>query len=146
MRTCLGELSVKPRHYQIDDDWYLHIYLSSAGPALDLSKHLAQWCLSQGFELGSDKLIVHPSDVALHSSSKWFYLLNERCQLLVRRDELSLEDALIFFLQDAGKSSVNPDELLAALKKNESVNEVAPQDLDVENLEFSPTTDASKIH
>lgn len=118
IREHLEELSIKPRHYQFDDDWYLHIYLAGSAPSARLARGLQQWCISKGYELGADTLLVHPSEAALpFPLQHGFTFLNERCQLLVRRDELDLDNALIFFLQDAGKSSVDPEALLSAFSK-----------------------------
>lgn len=112
------QLQVAPRHYQIDEDWYIYIYLSTVAPADLLSEKLASWCKSQGFELGKDCLEVHPSSqplpIPLQDKFAW---LNEKCQLLVRRTELSTEDALGFFLEDAGKNSVDPAQLIEKLDR-----------------------------
>ncbi len=129
MRKSFEEISVKPKHYQFDEDWYLHIYLSRAGSSAELSRQLRQWCISEGYEVGTDILRIHPSEFALpFPLQSGFTWLNERCQLLVRRDELSFEDALAFFCQDAKKNCIDPDDLLAAFKRIESARQATCKD------------------
>ena len=118
LRRNFEELQVKPRHYQFDEDWYLYIYLKSEGSSTRFSGQLEDWCRAQGYVLSEKSLTVHPSDSALpFPLQNGFTWMNERCQLLVRRGELSLEEALSFFLQDAGKNSVETDEFMAGLKR-----------------------------
>lgn len=120
LRRDLEALHVKPRHYQFDEDWYLHIYLKNGGPSAEFARHLQNWCRSAGYEVDPASLRIHPDEEPLpFPLQAGFTWLNERCQLLVRRDELSFEDALFFFLQDAGKNAVEPDDLLDGFKQLE---------------------------
>ncbi len=119
IRQSLAKLAAYPRHYQIDEHWYLYIFLSRQAPISELVKQLRYWCLAEGLVLGPDTLNLHPGESALPFPLQGdFTWLNERCQLLVRRNELSLEDALAFFLDDAGKATSDPDQLLQALVKS----------------------------
>jgi hypothetical protein len=124
LRKSLEAISVKPRHYQFNDDWYLHIYLTSGGRSTQLSRGLKRWCQSEHFIVSDETLLVHPSDDPLpYPLQSGFTWLNDRCQLLVRRDELSFEDALAFFLQDAGKNAVDTGDLLDAFNRIEPLSE-----------------------
>ena len=118
LRSIFEELSIKPLHYQIDSNWYFYIFLRHAVETPLYAKNLQSWLESRGLEFGEEKLIVHSAENALpFPLQPGFGWLNERCQLLVRRDELSLDQALIFFLQEAGRNSVEPEVLEAVFKQ-----------------------------
>ncbi len=126
LRNIFAELSIKPVHYLIDGSWYFYIFLRHAVETPLFSKNLQAWLASRGLVFGEDTLIVHPSENALpFPLQPGFSWLNERCQLLVRRDELSLDEALIFFLQEAGKNSVEPEVLESVFKQLGLDNDVA---------------------
>jgi hypothetical protein len=112
-----NQLGVSARHYQQDDDWFLYLFLTKEVEAPMAGKQLLEWCISQGFDIASGALEVHPSDkplpFPLQNRFSWF---NDKGQLLVRRTELSTEDAIAFFLQDAGQNSVEPEALFEKMR------------------------------
>ena len=118
IRQSLRQLELEPRHYQIDEDWFLYIYLKNGANAAELCSQLKYWCILQGLVVGKDTIEVLPGDepLAFPLQGK-FVWLNERCQFVIRRDELSVENALAFFLDDAAKVAVDATEIAQSLKK-----------------------------
>ncbi len=117
IRAALSSLSVIPRHYQIDDEWFLYIYLSEPANSIELSTLLAQWASSRGLNVAPGVLEIHPSEQPLpFPLQKHFTWVNDRCQLLVRREELSFDDAIGFFLEDAVKHLNDPHILSCSIK------------------------------
>lgn len=144
LRVKLGHVGVNPRHYQIDEDWYLYIFLKSDADTADLTKLLRYWCMAQGITPGSNSIEVYPAaDPLPYPLQSGFTWLNERGQLLVRRDELSLEDAIAFFLDDAGKAAVDPDELLVALKQITAGQELVEETAEEQDFSIDPETPPS---
>lgn len=112
-----SQLGVSARHYQSDDDWFLYLFLTEEVPAQEAGKQLREWCLSQGFDIAGGAMDVHPSDkplpFPLQNRFSWY---NEKGQLLVRRSELTTDEAIGFFLQDAGQNSVDPEPLFEKMR------------------------------
>lgn len=120
LQNKLAEISVKPRHYQIDEDWYLYIFLDEFANASELSRAFSDWIETRGFTVCDGSLEIHPGSQALPFPLQGrFTWLNERGQFVVRRGELSLDDALAFFFEDAKSSLVSPVLLLEQLRKVE---------------------------
>ncbi len=121
IRLALKRIGVTPRHYQMEDDWYLFIYLKSPGRSSELLNQLRYWCILQGLVVGPDTIEILPSDspIPFPLQGKFFWL-NDKCQYLLRRDEVSLEKALAFFLDDAKASAYDVEELHNALRRTGS--------------------------
>ncbi|MBX9688387.1 MAG: hypothetical protein K2X27_16885, partial [Candidatus Obscuribacterales bacterium] len=129
LRDLFKSIDLNPRHYQIDEDWYLYFFLSDFAPASELRALFSRWCAVQGVEFGPDCLELYPQDKALpfplQSNFTW---MNERCQLLVRRSELGLADALGFFLEDAFKNAPTPSLLIETLTALLPPEELKPEE------------------
>lgn len=121
IRLALKRIGVTPKHYQIEDDWYLYIYLKNPGRVTELVNQLRYWCILQGLVVGPDTIEILPSDLPIpFPLAGKFYWLNEKCQYLLRRDEVSLEKALAFFLDDARSSAYDVEELQNCLRRTGS--------------------------
>lgn len=136
IRQALKRIAVVPRHYQIDDDWYLYIFLKSSAPAAEICDQLKYWCILQGLVVGLDTLEILPNDIPMpFPLAGKFSWLNERCQFIIRRDELSLEKALAFFLDDAGQVAVDVEDLCNSLKRTGSFLKSVLEPIERHNFE-----------
>lgn len=109
--------SINARHYRIADTWFLYIFFDQWISTDEAAELLLQWISSVGFATAKTEIILHTSGAALpiplQHGFVWF---NDLLQPLVRRDELSIEDALALFLTDLAKYALNSAELFDCLK------------------------------
>jgi hypothetical protein len=109
---------VQLRHYQgQNDDWHLYICFSNWARSSESGELLVSLLEGNNFSVNTGDLDIQSAGtrlpIPLQDSFIW---LNEECQLVVRRDELSLEQALTAFLSDIAQSAVDPAVFIAAIK------------------------------
>ncbi len=117
LRKQLQALSIDPRHYQFDDDWYLYILFSDWIDSTQASSALSEWLRQRSYEIGPGGLQIYPTNgVIPFPLQVGFSWLNEYCQTIVHRNDLSIEEALSLFLSDLDKNAVDPVCLLQRIE------------------------------
>lgn len=134
------------KHFTFTNDNYIFIFLTEAASLSDLSGLLAKWCQAQGFRLGPDKINVLGSGdtlpIPLQSSFSW---MNDKNQVIICRDEISLESAIALFLSDISRNMMSPQVLIDRLEFCEAPDRCADSDEDSESQSESKLDRSSQI-
>lgn len=149
LRAELARFSIATRHYQINSDWYLYIFLDEFANSERLGELLSNWLESKGYIVSDSTLQVHPSgDFIPFPLQRNFYWMNDCCQLLIGRDELSLDDAVAFFFDDAKDAIVSSAQFLEKLSAVKQKTEAQAPDkfaLDEFSLFEPDSQDGSRL-
>lgn len=108
IKSAFREEGVELAAYQFENDWYLYIYFSDLVAAEDYAILLANWFELAGCEIGPNTLVIHPSarkvPLPLQPGFSW---LDEDANVVARRDDLSLYEALKLFHSDRSRFQVS---------------------------------------
>jgi hypothetical protein len=116
IRTAFAKHSIQISHYQLDDVWYLYIFLSDWAPTTTAASCLRDWCIRKNLEVTSGQLEIYSAGNALPIPIQpGFVWLNERCLQLARREQLPFENAIAMFIADLARSKVTWEALEVAL-------------------------------
>lgn len=108
MKTCL---------YEFHGDWYLFLYFATQIDTTAFCDLFSNWCDSLGMKTGPEGICVHGiGSLVPFPLQPGFYWMNERCQKLVRRDELSLEKSIAFLISEAVKQKNDPEAFRSTFK------------------------------
>lgn len=117
VRAALKARGISSCLYQFQEDWNLYIFFERKVETELASAALQIWCEKLGMKSGKDGIIVHDGTSLIpFPLQNDFVWLNDRCQRLIRRDELSFEDALRFLLFEATKTKNSPDSFFASFQ------------------------------
>lgn len=104
IRSALKARGITSCLYEFQGDWFIFIYFSQQIDTSEFCSLFKNWCDSLGMKTGKDGICIHePDSLVPFPLQSGFFWLNDRCQKLVKRDELSLEKAIAFFIQDAAQ-------------------------------------------
>lgn len=143
LKRDLASAFLQFRHYQSDEDWYLYLFLDDWIRTDVASSLIADWLMRRGFELGALGLeVLKNGDILPLPLQPRFAWLNDQCQIVVRREQISLESALALFLADLDKSALSIERLITQLTKPVRLNvqtQLALADRPVASVEESVT-------
>jgi hypothetical protein len=129
LRQKLSTIAIKPKHYQEEnEDWHLYIFFSHWVDSTKAANDMRSWLKKHGVIAAQGSLEIYPEQPCLPIPlQKTFTWLNESCQSLVRRDELSLAEALALFLNDINQDAVEPESFFASMSTAE---DRAPEEIE----------------
>ena len=118
LKQELSQASLTFKHYQLDEDWYLYLFLDDWIQTDVASSLLKEWLTQHGFSLDEQGLsVLSTGDVLPLPLQKRFVWLNDNSQAVVCRDQISLESAVALFLADLDRSAISVDSLVDELTK-----------------------------
>jgi hypothetical protein len=110
IKSALKARGINTSLYEFQDDWFMFVYFGTQVETAPLCELFANWCDSLGMKTGADGILIHEvGSLVPFPLQSGFYWLNDRCQKLVRRDELSLEKSLCFLFAEAAQSKNDPE-------------------------------------
>ena len=113
VRSALRTRGIATCLYELQECWYLYVFFTEKVDTSIYAETLKQWCESLGMKTGEDGVHVQfPQSLVPFPLQPGFHWLNDRCQKLVRRDELSFEKALAFLLTESSQRVNVPEAFL----------------------------------
>lgn len=102
LREVLSRVDLKVSHYEFDGSWYFYLFLAEATNTGKLAAKVVEGLEAAHFVVGEGMLEVVTEGehfpLPLQEGFTWF---DKKCQAVVTRKNLSLEDALRLFICDA---------------------------------------------
>lgn len=118
LKDALGDIAPYIKLFQYPECRYLYIFFSESLPSVDVGAALSECLMNAGVEVAVSTMYVHPTTNAmplpLQPDFAW---LNADGQIIVRRDEISLESAVSLFLFDFTKNAISGAFFFGALSK-----------------------------
>lgn len=116
IRSALGEIGPNLKIFQYAEDRYLYIFFSESISSANILSALSARLTNVGIIVSPSTLLIHPADNAIpFPLQPGFAWLNFDAQVIMRREEISLESALSFFLSDFDKNSISQTLFFRAL-------------------------------
>lgn len=106
--ACVG--FNKPKMYQSSDSegWHVYLFLHQWADSQGVQKALKKWLSAQAFEIRTGQLEIFPSNNGLRFPLQpGFAWLDEQGKLVIKRDELTTDEAINRFLDDIDNSAHN---------------------------------------
>ncbi len=135
----LSQASLTFKHYQLDEDWYLYLFLDDWTQTDVASSLLKEWLTQHGFYLDEQGLsVLSTGDVLPLPLQKRFVWLNDNSQAVVCRDQISLESAVALFLADLDRSAISVDSLVDELTKPYTQSFAPPSSITDRSISIMP--------
>lgn len=110
IKTALKARGINTCLYEFHSDWYLFMYFGTQIETAPFCELFSNWCDSLGMKTGPEGIRIHEVGTLVpFPLQSGFYWLNDRCQKLVKRDELTLEKSLAFLMTDAAQRKNDPE-------------------------------------
>lgn len=113
---CVGINQLKLYKYDDSDEWQLVTFFKKSVESQKLVDMLSSWLRRNGIVPGTAGVQLFPNGepfcLPLQSGFCW---INDDGQVIVARDEISIEAALALFVSDINRITVNGQELMARL-------------------------------
>ncbi len=117
LRSLFDSVHIKLKHYQYGESWFLYLFLDDWIETKSATELLGNWLESHGYRQAQGILEIHPSNSPLPIPMQAdFCWLNEKCQLVVRRQEISADSAMALFAADAFRTVSRVEDFLSAMK------------------------------
>ena len=102
LREVLSRVDLKVSHYEFEEHWYFYLFLAEATNTRKLADRITEGLESAHFVVGEGMIEAVTEGehfpLPLQDGFTWF---DKKCNSVVTRKELSLEDALRLFICDA---------------------------------------------
>ncbi|MBX9719752.1 MAG: hypothetical protein K2X81_00015 [Candidatus Obscuribacterales bacterium] len=130
IRRALWAQSIKTVIYEYDSEWHIYIFLKDALASDKIHSCLRAWSGRHELELLHDTLRLHPAGESLPLPLQpGFIWLDEHCQPLFQRNDLTLQEALEHFLSDCKNSANSVDRLLELeYQSHDELQDMSPAD------------------
>jgi len=113
---ALGSIAPNIKLFQYAEDRYLYIFFTEPLHSADVSIALSECLTKAGFKISTSTISVYPTDDALPLPLQpGFAWLNAAGQIIVRREDVTLESAISLFLFDCHKNAINPTFFFSAI-------------------------------
>lgn len=116
IRTALDSIATSIKLFKYAEELYLYIFFTEPVSSCDVAAILLTRLTKAGIEVSDSTVEIHPSDRALPLPLQpGFAWLNATGQIIVHRDDISLESAISLFLFDIRKHAIEPNFFFTAL-------------------------------
>ncbi|MBX9572315.1 MAG: hypothetical protein K2X77_25695 [Candidatus Obscuribacterales bacterium] len=150
--SALKARGIKTCLYEFHGDWFLFLYFGVQIETTPFCELFANWCETLGMKTGAEGICIHDvGSLVPFPVQSGFYWLNERCQKLVKREELSLEKSLFFLISEAAKQKNDPDvfkntfKISALSKRSKLLQAPVAAVVEVSSVSASTISDQAQI-
>lgn len=101
-------LTATPYRSSESGGWHLYVFFDDWANSEEVRRYLADWLRAQGYEIRNGNLEVYPSGMGLRLPLQpGFAWLDDKGELIRRREDLTRDEALASFLSDLERNKKN---------------------------------------